>query len=312
MAVWLKKNDDCNSFPVMAPSLAERRIFGTLIRLVSLVLGPDKCIMKGGLVLLINVCLAGGLIYAGLKTLIKRQPRKKMTWLVKLDGEPARGLVSETDVYPQDMSAMTAAHYLTMSSVSLGLSVSGALFYPPLSLVSVPLTVYTTVPIFERAYVALFIEGRIRLALVQSATIVGTLVSRHYTLASLVPWLHYYLMLLTGQLQHFGDLMWSDLASDYKQFLTRIHGAKPQAVWVQAHGVGMEIPFADLHVGDVVVANPGDVIPVEGVIVEGKAEVSQWLAAGFPRLLIKGVGDRIAPATLVLTGKLCLRVENLA
>jgi Cu2+-exporting ATPase len=106
--------------------------------------------------------------------------------------------------------------------------------------------------------------------------------------------------------------MWSDVASDYKQFLARIHGTKPQAVWVQAHGIGMEIPFEELHIGDVVVVNPGDVIPVAGVIVEGKAEVSQWLAPGFPRLLIKGVGDHVVPATLILTGKLCLRVENLA
>lgn len=262
--------------------------------------------------LLVHACIAGGLIYAGLKTLLKRRPRKHMTWLVKLDGQAASGLVSEAEMYTDDMSASTASHHLTMASVSLGLSVSGALFYPPLSLVGVPLTIYAAVPIFERACVALFVEGRIRLALVQSATIVGTLVSRHYTLASLVPWLHYYLMLLTGQLQQFGDLMWSDLASDYKQFLSRIHGTKPQAVWVQAHGIGMEIPFEKLHVGDVVVVNPGDVIPVAGVIVEGQAEVSQWLAPGLPRLLIKGVGDRVAPATLVLTGKLCLRVENLA
>ena len=118
--------------------------------------------------ILITACVAGGVVYAGLKTFVKWRPRKKTAWLVKLDSWPQRDALPASEAGSMELDETTTSRSLTIASVSMGLSMSGALLYAPLSLASVPLTVYGTIPIFERTYSALFKEGRMRLAVVQS------------------------------------------------------------------------------------------------------------------------------------------------
>ncbi len=72
----------------------------------------------------------------------------------------------------------------------------------------------------------------------------------------------------------------------------------------------MSITCAALRVGDVVV-HEGDLLPGAGTVVEGTAEVSLLLATGEVRLVAKRVGDRVLPAAMVVSGKLCIRVERL-
>ena len=59
------------------------------------------------------------------------------------------------------------------------------------------------------------------------------------------------------------------------------------------------------------VVHEGDLLPVEGMIVEGSAEVSLLLATGEARLVAKRVGDRVSRASMVVTGQMCLRVDRL-
>ncbi len=261
--------------------------------------------------LLINACIAGGVVYAGLKTFVKWRPTKKTAWLVKLDSRPQRDALPASEAGSMELDETTTSRSLTIASVSMGLSMSGALLYAPLSLASVPLTVYGTIPIFERTYSALFKEGRMRLAVVQSIVIVGSLASQHYVLASFITWLHYCLALLAHRFRHGLELSRRMLETN-PQFMDQVRGAKRSSVWVMArHGVGMEIPIENLRIGDIVIANEGEVVPVEGTIVEGTAKVSLLLATGEARLVTKGVGDRVAPSTVVWSGKICLRVDRL-
>ena len=90
-----------------------------------------------------------------------------------------------------------------------------------------------------------------------------------------------------------------------------LHQVRPDAVWVQTEGMEISIPFATLRVGDVVVVHEGDLLPVAGTVVEGTAEVSLFLATGEARLVTKRVGDHVLSATMVVSGKLCICVEQL-
>jgi Cu2+-exporting ATPase len=206
---------------------------------------------------------------------------------------------------------ISTSRYLAISSVSLGFSVAGTLFYSPLGLASVPLTVYGTLPVFERAVGALVAEGRVRMSMVQSVAVVGSLATRHYVVASLLAWLYDYFTLVATWLRHFNTLVWRSLEHDSRQFLAHMYGVRPHAVWVQAQGVEVEIPFEALRIGDIMVVHEGDLLPVEGMIVEGSAEVSLLLATGEARLVAKRAGDRVSRASMVVTGQMCLRVDRL-
>ena len=187
---------------------------------------------------------------------------------------------------------------------------SGAIVYPPLSLASVPLTVLTSVPMFEEVYVALFQEGRLNASAFWSTIIIGTLATQHYFLASFTDWLYYYLRLLAQRLRYFNQLFLLGLEHSYRQFLAQVYGAKPPSVWVMTRGVGMETPFEDLQVGDIVMVNEGEVIPIDGTIVDGTAIVAAFtgLSGGQPRRTRPG--DHVTASMVILSGRVSIRVEK--
>jgi cation transport ATPase len=262
-------------------------------------------------VFFVNACIVGGVVYAGVKTLVRRRPRKKTLWLAtpssQAPGDPSAAVLTGRMI-PDET---TTSRHLTTASVSLGLSMSGALLSTPLSLVSVPLTVYNALPIFERAWADLLSEGRLKMAMVQSVAVIGTLSTQHYVVAALITWLHYFLTLLGLRVRHFHKLVWRGLEHDSRGFLAHLYGARPYSVWVQAQGIEVEIPFERLRVGDIVVVNEGDVVPVEGTVVEGTAEVTVLLATGEARLVAIRSGDRVISSTMVMSGKMRIRVERL-
>lgn len=261
--------------------------------------------------LFVHACIVGGVVYTGIKTLLKRRPRQKTFWLVTRDSQTPRDPAAATPAGRMIPDETATSRHHTTASVALGLSVSGALFYAPLSLVSVPLVVYDALPILERTWAALLTDGRLNMATVQSVAVIGSLATQRYIMASLITWLHYSLTLVALRVRHFNTLLWRGLEHDPGQFLTYMYGAKPHSVWVQAQGMEIEIPFEKLRIGDMMVVREGNLIPAEGIVVEGTAEVSLLLATGEARLAGKKLGDRVIPSTMVVSGKMCIRVERL-
>ncbi|MDH3604771.1 MAG: hypothetical protein OEU26_34635, partial [Candidatus Tectomicrobia bacterium] len=204
-----------------------------------------------------------------------------------------------------------ASHYLTVTSLSLALATIGAIFFGPLRLISVPLTLYSALPIFERVWGGILFEGGRNRGIVQSVLIVATLATRYYSLAALTAWLHYYFTIIGYRIRYFNELVSVGLEHDYRQFMAQFYGGKPQSVWVMAHGIGMEVPFDQLRVGDIVMVKAGEVVPVEGTVVEGTANVNLLMATGQARQVDVKEGDRLIPSTIIISGSICMRVDRL-
>jgi cation transport ATPase len=261
--------------------------------------------------LFVNACIVGGVVYVGVSVLLRRRSRKGTRWLAPLPGQPIENPSAGMPGSDTLLEEMTSVRSLTIASVSLGLSVSGALWYTPLGLASVPVTVYGTLPVLERAATALVAEGRLHTSMVQSVAVVGSLATQHYIVASLLTWLHDYFLLVAQRVRRFHALVWRNLEHDSGQFLAGLYGVKPQAVWVQAQGTEMEIPFETLRIGDIIVVQEGDLLPVDGTLLEGTAEVNLLLATGQARMVTKRPGDRVSRASMVVSGKMYIRVESL-
>lgn len=92
--------------------------------------------------------------------------------------------------------------------------------------------------------------------------------------------------------------------------LTHLLGEQPSQVWVVKDDVEIQIPFEQLQLGDVLVLTAGQPVPVDGVVVRGTATVDQHRLTGESQPVEKAVGDPVLAATLVLGGKMLVRVEK--
>lgn len=83
-----------------------------------------------------------------------------------------------------------------------------------------------------------------------------------------------------------------------------------QKVWIIKDGVEFEVTLEDVQQGDILVVKAGEAIPVDGVVVEGMASVDQHAFTGESYPVEKGVGEAVFASTLMLTGKLQVKVEK--
>src|SRR6201993_5433509 len=72
----------------------------------------------------------------------------------------------------------------------------------------------------------------------------------------------------------------------------------------------IRIPLDRLEKGDVVVVHTGEVIPVDGIIVDGLAMIDQHALTGESAPAEKGVGDRVFASTVMVAGKVHVAVEK--
>ncbi len=91
--------------------------------------------------------------------------------------------------------------------------------------------------------------------------------------------------------------------------LTNIFANHPNRVWVEKDGVEIEVDFHTLTVGDIVIVNAGEIIPVDGVIQQGLATIDQHFLTGESQPVERGEGEQVFAATLILTGRIRIKVE---
>ncbi|HEY3554140.1 MAG TPA: copper-translocating P-type ATPase, partial [Casimicrobiaceae bacterium] len=72
-----------------------------------------------------------------------------------------------------------------------------------------------------------------------------------------------------------------------------------------------DIPLANVHIGDVLRVRPGEKVPVDGVVVEGRSSVDESMLTGEPIPVGKEAGARVIGATINGTGSLVMRAEKI-
>ncbi|MBO9676935.1 MAG: copper-translocating P-type ATPase [Acidovorax sp.] len=79
---------------------------------------------------------------------------------------------------------------------------------------------------------------------------------------------------------------------------------------IGADGQESDVPLAHVHVGDLLRVRPGEKVPVDGVVVEGRSAVDESMLTGEPVPVVKGPGDGLIGATLNTNGALVMRSER--
>ncbi|MEO7840772.1 MAG: cation-translocating P-type ATPase [Anaerolineales bacterium] len=83
----------------------------------------------------------------------------------------------------------------------------------------------------------------------------------------------------------------------------------PQTARVERNGVEVEVPIADVKVGEIVTVRPGEKIPVDGEVVSGQATIDQAAITGESMPVEVSDGSHVFAATIAKLGS--LRVKTL-
>ena len=75
-------------------------------------------------------------------------------------------------------------------------------------------------------------------------------------------------------------------------------------------GGDQEVPLDQVTVGDLLRVVPGDKVPVDGVVVEGRSNVEESMITGEPLPVEKTVGDKVTGGTVNGTGSFVMRAER--
>ena len=75
-------------------------------------------------------------------------------------------------------------------------------------------------------------------------------------------------------------------------------------------GTEEDIPLAHVHVGDRLRVRPGEKVPVDGAVLEGRSNVDESMITGESMPVEKGEGDRLVGATMNGNGSLVMRAEK--
>ncbi len=79
---------------------------------------------------------------------------------------------------------------------------------------------------------------------------------------------------------------------------------------INADGTEEDVPLGHVHAGDRLRVRPGEKIPVDGRVVEGRSSVDESMLTGEPMPVDKAPDDRIVGATINQTGSLIIVAER--
>ena len=79
---------------------------------------------------------------------------------------------------------------------------------------------------------------------------------------------------------------------------------------INADGSEGDVSLDDVHAGDHLRVRPGEKVPVDGVVIEGRSSIDESMITGEPIPIEKGPGDSVVGATINGTGSLVMEARR--
>jgi len=109
-----------------------------------------------------------------------------------------------------------------------------------------------------------------------------------------------------------GEVMQLRALGQTSQAIKQLLALAPNtALRVEADGREVEVPLAQVQVGDRLRVRPGEKVPVDGTCLEGSSNVDESMITGEPIPVPKKPGNRVTGATINGKGTLVIRAERI-
>jgi cation transport ATPase len=165
--------------------------------------------------------------------------------------------------------------------------------------ISALLFAYTAVPSFKSAWKVVTKERRLGVDVLDSIVVLACLATGQVVAGAILTWC-----------LSFGRALVRRTEDNSKKLLLGAFGKQPRFVWMLKDGVEIQVSLDKLEKGDIVMVHTGEVVPVDGLIVEGLAMIDQQALTGESTPAEKGVGDQVFASTIMVAGKVQIAVER--
>lgn len=182
---------------------------------------------------------------------------------------------------------------------SLALAGIGVAIYPPLVIVSMIGIIYTHIPGFKRSVGDIVESGKAKSRAVDAISTLGLIATGQFVTAC-----------LTTVFLNASHRVLQATEDKSLRRLNNLFDLGSRKVWLLKEGTEVEVSIEQLRVGDLIVVNTGDTIPVDGVIRSGTATLDQQSMTGEGTPAEKEEGHTVMAASLVLSGKIVVQVER--
>ncbi len=108
----------------------------------------------------------------------------------------------------------------------------------------------------------------------------------------------------------FGKLLEAKAKGKTSDAIKKLMGLAPKTARVVRGGVEGDIPIEQVVVGDLVVVRPGEKIPVDGVVIDGRSSVDESMLTGESIPVEKNEGETVIGATVNKFGSLRFRATK--
>lgn len=206
------------------------------------------------------------------------------------DGRIAQTSTAENGVRPKSDQERQALNVLKGNSASLLLfAISYA--YPVLRLPAILLAIYSCIPIYRRASVAVFRDKKLKNDVLNGLVVTGTLLTQHFFVTALYTFI-----------SNLGTVVVQRSQGYSEEMLKGVFNRKVTKVWAVRDDVELETPIEAVAIADVIAIHTGEIVPLDAQIVKGAVTVDQHMLTGESIPVDKGVGDAVFASTVVIAG----------
>src|ERR1044071_618238 len=166
--------------------------------------------------------------------------------------------------------------------------VAPALFIP-----AAILFIYCVIPTFTGAWHTLFVEHRLGVDVLDSIVVILCLLSGQLFAGTVLAWC-----------LAFGRKLLERAQEDSRRRLVNVFAKQARSAFLLVDGTEVSVPLDRVKPGDLAAVHTGEVIPVDGTVLEGVAVVDQHALTGESVPVEKEAGSPVYASTLVVRGRL--------
>ena len=167
---------------------------------------------------------------------------------------------------------------------------------PVIAAVNMPLMLWNAIPIAKRAWKVWANESRLNIDVLDTLAITASVLQGNPLAGCIVTWLI-----------KLGDWIRDLTAAGSRRAINELLEFQSKTAWLLRDGEVVSIPAAELQNGDIAVVYPGEMIPVDGEIIDGSATIDQKTITGEGLPVHRGKGEAAFAATVIREGQITLR-----
>jgi heavy metal translocating P-type ATPase len=162
-----------------------------------------------------------------------------------------------------------------------------------------PLLLWNALPIFRRAWRVWSRERRLNIDFLDTLAVIASLWQGQQVAGAIIVWLI-----------QLGDWIRDLTAAGSKRAVKDLLQFQEKTAWLLRDGEIVAVPTAQLAADDVLVVYPGEIMPVDGEVLDGRALLDQKTITGEGLPVTRSKGEPVFAASVLREGQLTVRAQR--